>query len=198
MNKKWKNLILILIINYSLFILRWFADEIFEKLWIFCIPIYFVLLLTYFIILIYVFIVFLKQRKIINFVLLLIMIIGIIINIFLPFQKLKYSFNFEKYFEQRNEIINYIKHDNIILDENNETTLPFKYCKLSSECKIKVYQTSDSLVVVFSLYRGFLSEGSKFFVYSSGKDEVKNIKKSINYIFSIKEIDNHWYYVVLE
>ena len=198
MNKKWRNLTLILIINYSLFMLRWFADEIFEKLWIFCIPIYFVLLLTYIIVLIYVFIVFLKQRKIINFVLLLIMIIGIIINIFFPFQKFKYSFNFEKYFEQRNEIINYIKHDDIILDENNETTLPFKYCKLSSECKIKIYQTSDSLVVVFSLYRGFLSEGSKFFVYSSGKDGIKNIKKSINYIFSIKEIDNHWYYVVLE
>ena len=80
MNKKWRNLTLILIINYSLFMLRWFADEIFEKLWIFCIPIYFVLLLTYIIVLIYVFIVFLKQIKIINFVLLLIMIIRIMIR----------------------------------------------------------------------------------------------------------------------
>ena len=187
MNKCCKILILILMINYLLFRLRWFSDEIFEKLWIFCIPIYFVLLLTYIIVLIYVFIVFLKNRKIINFVLLLIMIIGIILNICLPVQKIKYSFNFKKYFEQRNKIINYVKHDDIILDENNETTLPFKYCKLSSQCKIKVYRVNDSLVVVFSLYRGFLSEGSKFFVYSSGKDEVKNIKKSINYIFSIKK-----------
>ncbi len=198
MNKQWKNLTLILIINYLLFMSRWFSDEIFENLFIFCIPIYFVLVLAYIIISIYVFIDILKNRKIINFIVLIIMIIGIILNVFFPFQKIKYSFNFKKYFDQRNEVINYVRDDDIILDENNKATLPLKYCNLSSECKIKVYQANDSLVVGFSLYRGFLGEGSKLFVYSSGKDEVKNIKKSIDYIFSIKKLDDNWYYVVLE
>ena len=192
--------ILILLSIFLLFVIRWFANELFDAIFILYYYMLVILILFYIAILILLLFEIIKNKNRFCVVLLIVFVIGFIFNVCFPFQKVKFFVDFEFKFNNRNKVVNYIKNNDVKLDENGLMHLSSNYMNLSSGGNdIVVYKNGDnSLIVIFYIFRGLLSEGSKMLVYSDGVNEVKNINERIGDIASIDKVDNHWYYVVLE
>lgn len=182
---------------FSLF--RCFFDELFDTFFIFVFLGFLILTTVYLVFLIYIIIYTLKNKKKSNYILLIILIVLFLINLFFPFRSVKYYVDYKFKLNDRMDVINYIKNNDVEISDNNLMKLPFKYRNLSSGGgEVVVYKDGNNLTILFFLLRGFVPTVENAFVYSDSKEAGNAIKKNINYISSIKKIDNHWYYIVFE
>lgn len=187
------------ILTFLFFLFRWFFNKLFDTFFIFIIFDFLILIISYLAFLIYIIINTLKNKKRSNYILLIIFIILFLINIFFPFQKCKYYFDYKFKLNDRMAVINYIKNNDVEISDNNLLKLPFKYRNLSSGGgEIVIYKDKNNLTIQFFLLRGFVPTGGNAFVYCDSKDKERTIKEKIKYISFIKRIDNNWYYIVFE
>lgn len=101
----------------------------------------------------------------------------------------KTEFELKKYNEERNAIIKEIKDFNTPVGE-----LPLqKYKYISNDKTIYIYQNDEKQVINFWIYRGY--EASVELIYSSGGKETIYNNIDSNYIKTIKELKDNWYYV---
>lgn len=199
MKKNNEIFILGFILPFLFFLFRWFFDELFDTFFIFVFLGFLILTTVYLVFLIYIIIYTLKNKKKSNYILVIILIVLFLINLFFPFRSVKYYVDYKFKLNDRMDVINYIKNNDVEISDNNLVKLPFKYRNLSS-CgrEVVVYKDGNNLTILFFLLRGFVPTGGNAFVYSDSKEAENAIKKNINYISSIKKIDNHWYYIVFE
>ena len=191
--------IVLLIISIILFILNfllgWYADMLLDSLFVLqLIPEVFIILLNI------VFIIFACiSRKInkskLSLIAVIIVITSIIFRFIFPFRNVKAILELYIYEDERLQVIEKVKNNEIYIDENGNADLPKKLKKLSSSGEITVYQNDENgQVICFWIFRGMLS-GSHQLMYSSGGEKLIKENETGHPIINIKKLKENWYYV---
>lgn len=191
--------IIMLIISIILFLLNflfgWYSDRIYDST--FFIPI----ILNGFIILLnIIFILYaLISRRINKSKLILIaIIIGILSIAFrfiFPFRNIRTILELYIFEDERLEIIEKVKNNEIEIDEYGNADLPKNLKKLSSDGEITVYKNDETgQVICFWIFRGVLS-GSHQLMYSSNGEKLIRENETGHPIEKIKKLKDNWYYV---
>lgn len=191
--------IIMLIVSIILFILNfllgWYRDVLLDNLFVFqLIPEAFVFLLN--IVVILVASIMRKNNKTkLTLIAIIIIIISLILRFIFPFRNVKTIFELYVYEDERLEIIEKVKNNEIEIDEDGNADLPKKLKKLSSDREITVYQNDeDGQVICFWIFRGMLS-GSHQLMYSSGGEKLIKENETGHPIINIKKLKENWYYV---
>lgn len=180
-----------------IFIISWFFDELFTYMWVlFFVPVL-IIPISYFYMLI-------KSIKLIkkefnnflNWIPLFILIFIVIVWFFFNPADLRNKYEFKKYLNERNYIINQVKKSKSKFSENSRIKLDEKYEKLSCDGEIQIFLNNEKgSLIGFTISIG-LPDGGIYLVYSSnGK---KLIKDNIKLIDEMEEINKNWYYITLK
>lgn len=192
-----KMIIIDIFLFMYIFIILWFFDELFVYMWLlFFIPLV-IIPITY----IYMLIKSIKLIKkefnnFLNWIPLFILIFIVIVWFFFNPADLRNEYEFKKFLNDRNYIINQVEKDKSKFSENSRIKLDEKYEKLSRDGEINIFLNNEKgSLIGFTLSIG-IPDGGIYLVYSSnGK---KLIKDNIKLIDEIEEIDKNWYYITLK
>ena len=172
------------------FIYSWFRFTLYDRLFIFVIPIPNILFVFIIILIVKSFSILRDEKKIWWFL----YIILVIITIFLfkyDFRLIKTKLELGLFEKERNVIIEKVKNNEFAYGYNNYIVLPI-YNYVSSSGNIIVYKNDDSGVVISF----FVSEDAVELVYSSkGEDLIRESKKPWKSIENIIKLKEDWYYV---
>ncbi len=180
-----------------IFIISWFFDELFTYMWVlFFVPLL-IIPISYFYMLI-------KSIKLIkkefnnflNWIPLFISIFIVIVWFFFNPADLRNKYEFKKFLNDRNYIINQVEKDKSKFGENSRIKLDEKYEKLSRDGEIIIFLNNEKgSLIAFTISIG-IPDGGTYLVYSSnGK---KLIKDNVKLIDEIETINKDWYYVTLK
>ncbi len=193
--KKYKFLIISIILLILSFLNNWYRDQILNYLFIFSLISTFILLIVYVICIVFTIRDIIKSRNLINIITIMILCIIPIMLLLFPFRISKVKFEYNLFERQRIEIINMVKTEKITPDELGNAELPNQYKRLSTSGEIHIYQNDErGIVIGFWVFRGMIS-GSTELIYSSKDDELIKENETGHPIFVIQKLDNHWYYV---
>lgn len=187
-----------ILISIMFFIYGWFADTLFNQLFVLslCIPL--ILFICYVICCIFS-IKNLKNTKRIKDGISLFVLIGTaIVMLVFPFRLAKVKVELSLYEQDRNKIVEMVKNNELKIsdDSKNELQLPKDLRKTSSDGTIMVFQDDEeNTLVSFWVFRGTMSE-STILIYSDDGEELIRKNSWIDQIKSIKELKEHWFYVV--
>lgn len=191
--------IIMLIVSIILFILNfllgWYGDVLLDNLFVFqLIPEAFVFLLN--IVVILVACIMRKNNKTkLTLISIIIVIISLILRFIFPFRNVKTILELYIYEEERLQIVEKVKNNEIETDENGNADLPKNLRKLSSDGEITVYQNDENgQVICFWVFRGMLS-GSHQLMYSSNGEKLIRENETGHPITKIKKLKDNWYYV---
>ena len=196
--KKYSNFILSILILIFSFIKCWYSDYLLNLLFVFYIILDLILLIGYFKCLI-TNVRNLKQKiSVVNILTTIILVIIAILVLFFPFRDVKIKYELNLYEEDRLEVINMIKNNELKSDEIGNVTLPNKYKKISTSGQVFVYQNNDEgQVVGFWVFRGILS-GSIKVIYSNGGEDLIKSNEEGHSITKIEKLKHNWYYVEMD
>ncbi len=137
-----------------------------------------------------------KNKSMFECFIILIYILNILVILFFPFRKIKTKLEFDLYMNDRLEIINLVKQQKSIYNDNNIFVLPNEYKKVSTSGKIIIYKnSSEDTMIGFWIFRGMMS-GSVQIIYSSGgEDLIMNSNLDIQHIAQLAE---NWFYVEIK
>ena len=191
--------IIMLIVSIILFILNfllgWYGDVLLDNLFVFqLIPEAFVFLLN--IVVLLVACIMRKNNKTkLTLIAIIIVIISLILRFIFPFRNVKTILELYIYEEERLQIVEKVKNNEIETDENGNADLPKNLRKLSSDGEITVYQNDENgQVICFWVFRGMLS-GSHQLMYSSNGEKLIRENETGHPITKIKKLKDNWYYV---
>lgn len=198
-NKQFKIIIIsILLLTYTIILLL-FSEKIFPFIAFSIPPIAMLLIFIIPIIIIYILIKsinLIKEdvRNVFNWIPLIILIITMI---FIGLSdSLKVDYNFKKYFNNRNYIVNQIKSEALDVSENGSVLLAGEYKNVSCDGTARVFLNTQSQILISFCQDVGIPTGGSYFVYSSnGKDL---IKRNMSQIENINKKDKNWYYVQLK
>ena len=198
-NKQFKiTIISILLLTYTIILLL-FSEKIFPFIAFSIPPIAMLLIFIIPIIIIYILIKsinLIKEdvRNVFNWIPLIILIITMI---FIGLSdSLKVDYNFKKYFNNRNYIVNQIKSEALDVSENGSVLLAGEYKNVSCDGTARVFLNTQSQILISFCQDVGIPTGGSYFVYSSnGKDL---IKRNMSQIENINKKDKNWYYVQLK
>lgn len=133
-------------------------------------------------------------RNVFNWIPLIILIITMI---FIGLSdSFKVDYNFKKYFNDRNYIVNQIKSESLDVSENGSVLLAGEYKNVSCDGTARVFLNTQSQILISFCQDVGIPTGGSYFVYSSnGKDL---IKRNMSQIENINKKDKNWYYVQLK
>ena len=196
--KKYSNFILSMLILIFSFIKCWYSDYLLNLLFVFYIILDLILLIGYFMCLI-TNVRNLKQKiSVVNILTTIILVIIAILVLFFPFRDVKIKYELNLYEEDRLEVINMIKNNELKSDEIGNVTLPNKYKKISTSGQVFVYQNNEEgQVVGFWVFRGILS-GSIKVIYSNGGEDLIKSNEEGHSITKIEKLKDNWYYVEMD
>lgn len=191
MKKNSESLILFsLILCFICFLNNWFGDEIIARLFIFSVIINLILFIIYIILVI-------KTIKSDNKLFIEILILMIIpILSFIDFRLYKTKIELDKYMDERLEIIEMVKNNELEYYFEKNIKLP-KYKNVSQDGEIYVYQNDEEQVIGFWVFRGMQS-GSTELIYSSKGEELIKENETGHPIIEIKKLKDNWYYVITD
>ena len=177
------------------FISFWYADVLFNRLWIFgLIPLILsILVLAASLIVSIVFLV-RKPNVIRCYLPALISIFTIVVLVVFPFRTAKVKLELQLYEKARTRVVEMVQKGEIISDHLGNAELPVELNHLSSDGYIFVYQNDEEQVVSFWVYRGMLS-GSVQLIYSSEDENLIRENETGHPIISIEKLKEHWYLV---
>lgn len=191
--------IVLLIISIVLFIINfllgWYSDNIYDS--IFFIPVIFDgLIIILNLILIKFALTYRKSNKSkLILIAIIIAIVSVIFRFIFPFRNVKTILELYIYEDERLEIIEKVKNNEIEIDEYGNADLPKNLRKLSSDGEITVYQNDENgQVICFWIFRGMLS-GSHQLMYSSNGEKLIRENETGHPITNIKKLKDNWYYV---
>lgn len=199
MKNKDKVGIIIIVISLILFILNfilgWYEDMLFDNLFIFqIIPEAFIILLNIVVILV-TFIIKKTSKSKLSLIAIIIVIGSIFLRFVFPFRNVKTVLELYIYEEERLQIIEKVKNNEIEIDEYGNAELPKKLKKLSSGGEITIYKNDkEGQVICFWIFRGMLS-GSHQLIYSTNGEKLIKENETGHPIISVKNLKDNWYYV---
>lgn len=133
-------------------------------------------------------------RNVFNWISLIILIITMI---FIGLSdSFKVDYNFKKYFNDRNYIVNQIKSRKLDVSEDGSVPLTREYKNVSCDGTAKVFLNTKNQILISFCQDFGIPNGGSYFVYSSnGKDLIKS---NMNLIENINKKNENWYYVQLK
>lgn len=178
---KRKKLLIGSIIIFSLsFIYNWFADRLFNSLFMISLIIPLIIFIGF--IFFFIFSIF-------------ILVITVLVTFFFPFRMAKTKLELLLYKQDRNKIIEMVKNNEMKIGDNRNVELPNKYHKISSSGEITVYQNdNDGILICFWIFRGTMSSSTKL-IYSNRGEELIKENAWIDEIKSITRLEEKWFYV---
>lgn len=198
MKNKKKSIILIIlsiIFLVASFFKSWYSDQLFNSLFLFALIPNIILMILFNVLMILSITLIVKDRLYINFISIIILLISIILFVCFPFRELKVKYEVNAYENQRLEIIELIKNEELKPDEYGNVSLPKKYKMYSVSGEVYLYQNDeDGQVIGFWVFRGMLS-GSIEVIYSTGGEELIRANESGHPITKIEKLKDKWYLV---
>ena len=193
--KKYKLLIISVIVMILSFLNSWYSDQLFNILFVlYLIPVL-ILFISWVTCLILSIKKIIKERNIISFATFGIVILTALLIIFFPFREAKVKLELYIYEDDRLEIIKMIDDNELKVDEYGNVALPLKYWKTSSSGEVHVYQNDvNGKVIGFWVFRGIQS-GSRELIYSTGGEKLIRDNEGGHPIVSIEKLKENWYYV---
>lgn len=177
------------------FIYSWFADRLFNSLFIISLIIPLIIFIGFIICFIFSIKDVIGNKKFINNIPVFILVITVLVTFFFPFRMAKTKLELLLYKQDRNEVIEMVKNNEMKIGDNGNVELPNKYHKISSSGEITVYQNdNDGMLICFWIFRGTMS-GSTKLMYSNRGEELIKENAWIDEIKSIKRLDEKWFYV---
>lgn len=193
--KRKKLLIGSIIIFILSFIYNWFADRLFNSLFIISLIIPLIIFIGFIICFMFSIKDVIENKKIINNISVYILIITVLMTFFFPFRMAKTKLELLLYKQDRNEVIEMVKNNELKIDVNGNIELPNKYYKISSSGEITVYQNdNDGILICFWIFRGTMSSSTKL-IYSNRGEELIKENAWIDEIKSITRLEEKWFYV---
>jgi len=199
MKNKDKIGIIIIVISLILFIINfilgWYEDMLLDNLFIFqLIPEAFIVLLNIVVILVALIIKKTNKSKL-SLIAIIIVIGSMFLRLVFPFRNVKTVLELYIYEEERLQIIEKVKNNEIEIDEYGNAELPKNLKKLSSDGEITIYKNDkEGQVICFWIFRGMLS-GSHQLIYSSNGERLIKENETGHPIISVKNLKDNWYYV---
>lgn len=191
---KIKLIIINIILMIYIFITLWFSDELFIYFWIlYFIPVIIIPILYVYMLIKSIRLVKEKIKIFLNWIPLLILIFIVVVCIFFNPIDLRNQYEFKKYFDDRNYIINQIQND---FESGNIFMLDEEYKNLSCSGKVNIFLSNEKERLIGFCYSLSITDGGSYFIYSSDGQEL--IKKNIKFIEKIEFKDKNWYYVQLK
>lgn len=177
------------------FIYSWFTDRLFNSLFIISLIIPLIIFIGFIICFIFSIKDVIGNKKFINNIPVFILVITVLVTFFFPFRMAKTKLELLLYKQDRNEVIEMVKNNEMKIGDNGNVELPNKYHKISSSGEITVYQNdNDGMLICFWIFRGTMS-GSTKLMYSNRGEELIKENAWIDEIKSIKRLDEKWFYV---
>ena len=123
--KKYCLLILSLLLFLASFAVSWYGDQLFDKIFVFIIPIHIILAICFVVLLVLSIIKILKHKTHVNFASVAVLILLVIVFAFFPFRVAKTKFEFGRYEEDRIKVVEMIKNHQLQpKDEIGNIVLP--------------------------------------------------------------------------
>ena len=108
----------------------------------------------------------------------------------------KINYNFKKYFNDRNYIVNQIKSGKLNISEDGSVLLTKKYKNVSCDGTARVFMNNKNQVLICFCQNIGIPQGGSYLVYSSnGKDLIRS---NMSQIENINKKNKNWYYVQLK
>ena len=196
--KKYELLITSIVVLVLSFLNNWFFDELLDSLFIFILIPNLVLFIGWLICLIFSIINLIRDKRIINIISLIIVILTALLILFFPFRKTKVILELNLYENERLEIIKMVEDKKLKTDEFGNVDLPYKYKKVSISGEVFVFQNDEEgQVIGFWVFRGVQS-GSVQLIYSTGGEILIRDNETGHPIISIDKLKDNWYYVITD
>ena len=119
--------------------------------------------------------------------------------LFFPFREFKTNLELNLYEVGRNNVIELVKNNMLVVDNYGNAKLSNKQKKLSTSGEIKIYKNdAEGQVIGFWILRGITGLDSIQLIYSSSNYNL--IEKNLNKysIIEGKELKKNWYYVKIK
>lgn len=125
----------------------------------------------------------------------IILVVTAVLILFFPFIDVKVNIELKLYEEERLNVIDMISTKKLIPDEVGNVVLPNYLKKISTSGEVFVYQNDkDNQVIGFWIFRGIVS-GSSQIIYSTGGEQLIKDNETGHPIVLIKHLKDNWYYV---
>ena len=195
--KKYKLLIISVIVMILSFLNSWYSDQLFPIWWaLLFIPV--LILFISWVKCLILSIEKIKEQNIISSISLGIAILTALLVLFFPFREAKVKLELKLFEEERLKIIKMIEDDKLETDDLGNVKLPDKYKRVSTGGEVTVYQNDENgEVIVFWVCRGMLS-GSVQLIYSTSGEKLIWDNETGHPIVSIEKLKENWYYVVTD
>lgn len=197
MKKKYTLILLSLLLFVISFVVFWYKDQIFNALFLFILPIYFILFLCLVILLVMSVVSIVKHKAYIQFVAIAVLALLAATAVFFPFRDAKVKLDLDIYEADRLEIVEMIRDGQLLpSDKYGNIPLPAGYCGISTGGSVYQYQNDENgQVICFWVDRGFLGYAIELIYSSEGEELIRANRINIT---SIEEMKEHWYYVFTE
>ena len=189
-------MVLVLLEFIITFLLKWFQDQIIDYL--FLVSLFADVFILFSLVVLFIILnkKMSKNKSMYEYFIILIYILNILVILFFPFRKIKTNLEFDLYMNDRLEIINLVKQQKSIYNDNNIFVLPNEYKKVSTSGEIIIYKNNtEDTMIGFWIFRGMMS-GSVLLMYSSGGEDL--IMDSSIDIQQINQLDENWFYVEIK
>lgn len=194
--KKYKLLILSILLLITCFLLGWYGDRLASTALIIHAPLILLILLGCFVALLVACIVaIIRHRAYINFFSIGVLCLLVILILKFPFRDTKVKYELDHYEADRLKIVDLIKDGQLTPDPLGNVDLPWGLRRVSASGQALVLQNDErGQVVAFWIFRGMLS-GCILLVYSSGGEELIRASQEGPFITRIEQARDTWYYV---
>ena len=196
--KKYELLIASIVVMVLSFLNSWFSDELLDSLFIFILIPNLVLFISWITCLVFSIINLIRDKRIINVISLIIVILTAFLILFFPFRETKVRLELNLYEAERLEIIKMVEDKKLETDEFGNVDLPYKYKRVSTSGEVFVFQNDEEgKVIGFWVFRGVQS-GSVQLIYSTGGEKLIRDNETGHPIISIDKLKDNWYYVITD
>ena len=193
--KKYRLLILSVLLLLVSFAAAWYEDHLFNHLFVLVFPIHLMLLGCFIVLLVLSVRGIIKRKEYVNFFSIAVLALLVVLLVKFPFRDARVKLELNRFEADRLEIVEMIRSHQLQPDGIGNVDLPVGYRRLSSDGEAYVYQNDkNGQVICFWVFRGMMS-GSHELVYSSGGEERIRANESI---VSIEQLKDYWYYVVTD
>lgn len=195
--KKYRLLLLSLLLLLVSFAVAWYADPLFDALFLFVIPLYLLLFVCFIVLAVESIKGLVKHRETPCLASLAVLLLLVVLIARFPFREAKAKTELALFEAKRREVVDMIRADRLQpKDDIGNIVLPVGYRWLSTSGEVFQYQNDEAgQVIGFWVFRGMLS-GSVELIYSSGGEElIRAHEERIGSITRMEELKDCWFYI---
>ena len=177
------------------FLCCWYADTLFNRLFIFALVPHIISLIALLVCVVFSVVGIIQHRTSFrHYVSFIICIVSVFLMFMFPFRTAKVKLEMSLFEKQRLQVVEMVRDGEITYDYLGNAELPSGYRHTSSDGEIYIYQNDGDQVICFWVFRGMLS-GSVQLMYSSQDESLIYKNETPHEIVSIEKLKEHWYLV---